>query len=64
MPAFLKDLLRSRRFWVAIGGLAVVVLKDRLPFEVPEDRLVEISVLIGSWIVGESLRSSSAKVAE
>lgn len=63
MPPFLKDLVRSRRFWVAIGGLAVVVLKDRLPFDVPEDRLVEISVLIGSWLVGESLRSSSAKVA-
>jgi len=63
MPLFLKDLFRSRRFWVAIGGVVVVVLKDRLPFDIPEDRLIELSVLVGSWIVGESLRSSSLKVA-
>jgi hypothetical protein len=60
MPSFLNDLLKSRRFWVTVGSLVAISFKDRLPFT--EDQLVNAAVLIGSWIVGESLRSSSLKV--
>jgi hypothetical protein len=59
MPSFLNDLLKSRRFWVTVGSLVAITFKDRLPFT--EDQLVNAAVLIGSWIIGESLRSSSLK---
>jgi hypothetical protein len=59
MPAFLQDLLKSRRFWVSVASIAAVVFKDKLPFT--EEQLQEMVLLIGAWIVGESLRSSSAK---
>ena len=60
MPAFLNDLLKSRRFWVTVGSLVAITFKDKLPFT--EDQLVNAAVLIGSWVIGESLRSSSLKV--
>lgn len=57
MPKILDDLVRSRRFWVAVGSIAAIAFKDKLPFS--EEQIGNIAVLIGSWIVGESLRSSS-----
>jgi hypothetical protein len=60
MPAFLNDLLKSRRFWVSVGSLVAITFKDKLPFT--EDQLVNAAVIVGAWIVGESLRSSSLKV--
>lgn len=61
MPSFVQDLLKSRRFWVSVGAVAAVVLKDRLNIPLSEDQITDIAILIGSWVVGESLRSSSAK---
>lgn len=60
MPSFLNDLLKSRRFWVSVGSLVAVAFKDRLPFS--EEQLINAAVIVGAWIVGESLRSSSLKV--
>lgn len=60
MPSFLNDLLKSRRFWVTIGSLAAVAFKDKLPFS--EEQLINAAIIVGSWIVGESLRSSSKEV--
>jgi phosphate/sulfate permease len=61
MPSFLSDLIKSRRFWVSVGGIAVVVFKDRMGLPLSEDQILDIAVLVGSWVVGESLRSSSLK---
>jgi len=61
MPPFVSDLIKSRRFWVSLGALAAVVLKDRLNIPLSEDQITDIAILIGSWVVGESLRSSSPK---
>ena len=58
----LNDLLKSRRFWVSVASIAAVVFKDKLPFT--EDQLTDIALVIGAWIVGESLRSSSLKAPE
>ncbi len=63
MPSFVQDLLKSRRFWVSVGAIAAVVLKDKLGLPLSEEQITDLAVLIGSWVVGESLRSSSAKVA-
>jgi hypothetical protein len=48
--------LKSRRFWVMLAGVAVVVLKDFTPFT--PDQITAVVLTIGSWIVGESIRSS------
>lgn len=63
MPSFVQDLLKSRRFWVSVGAIAAVVLKDKLGLPLTEDQITDLAILIGSWVVGESLRSSSAKAA-
>jgi hypothetical protein len=63
MPSFVQDLLKSRRFWVSVGAIAAVVLKDRLGLPLSEEQINDLAILIGSWVVGESLRSSSAKAS-
>jgi hypothetical protein len=63
MPSFVQDLLKSRRFWVSVGAIAAVVLKDKLGLPLTEEQITDLAILIGSWVVGESLRSSSAKAA-
>lgn len=63
MPSFVQDLLKSRRFWVSVGAIAAVVLKDKLGLPLTEDQITDLAILIGSWVVGESLRSSSPKAS-
>ena len=52
------SLVRSRRFWVAAAGVAVVVLKEAIGVPLSEDQITQLVLLGASWIVGESLRSS------
>ncbi|NBW16892.1 MAG: hypothetical protein EBR82_53835 [Caulobacteraceae bacterium] len=61
MPSVINDLLKSRRFWVAAASIVAIAFKDKLPFT--EEQITDMAILIGSWIMGESLRSSSAKDA-
>jgi hypothetical protein len=63
MPSFVQDLLKSRRFWVSVGAIAAVVLKDKLGLPLSEEQITDLAILVGSWVVGESLRSSSAKAS-
>lgn len=63
MPSFVQDLLKSRRFWVAVAGVVVVVAKDRLNIPLDEQQLADMCMLIAGWLVGESVRSSSLKAA-
>ena len=58
----LDKLFKSKRFWVAAAGIAVVVLKDRLPFT--DDQISTMVLTLGSWIVGESIRPVDPKPAE
>lgn len=52
----LNDLLKSKRTWLAIAAIAVVVLKDRVPLT--EDQITQIVLAAGSWIIGDSLRAT------
>ena len=61
MPSVINDLLTSRRFWVAAASIVAIAFKDKLPFT--EEQITDMAILIGSWIMGESLRSSSLKNA-
>ena len=60
MPDILQSFLKSRRFWLMVGGVAVAVFKDQLGLPLSEDQINDIVLLVGSWIIGESLRSSQA----
>jgi hypothetical protein len=50
----LKVLVKSRRFWTAVGSVIVVILHDTLG--IPEDTANTIAAIGVSWIVGDSLR--------
>jgi hypothetical protein len=60
MPDILQSFIKSRRFWLMIGGVAVAIFKDQLGLPLTEEQINEMVLLIGAWIVGESLRSSQA----
>ena len=58
----IKALLKSRRFWAAIGGVVVVVLQDTIGLEpATANSIVAVAV---AWIVGDSLRVTSATPTE
>jgi len=53
----LKNLVSSRRFWVAIAGV-VIAVSDALGLGLSAEMVTNLVVIGASWIVGESLRSS------
>ena len=54
MSEKIKTLIRSRRFWVAVGGVVVVVLQDTVGID--EGTAHSLVALGVAWIVGDSLR--------
>jgi hypothetical protein len=55
--ATVKKLLGSKRVIAAMGGIAFVLFKDKIPgITVTEDQAVYVVGLIASWIVGDSIR--------
>lgn len=60
----LKSLLQSRRFWAVASGLIVVVTKELGIANLDETQVTNIAMLIASWVLGESLRSSETTVAK
>lgn len=60
----LKSLLQSRRFWAVASGLIVVVTKELGIANLDESQVTNIAMLIASWVVGESLRSSESTVTK
>jgi hypothetical protein len=50
----IKTLLKSRRFWTAVGSVVVVILNDAIG--IPEETANTIAAIGVSWIVGDSLR--------
>ena len=54
MPEKIKTLLKSRRFWTAVGGVIVVSLNELL--SITEDTANTIVGIAVDWIVGDSLR--------
>ena len=50
----MKSLLKSRRFWTAVGTVLTICLQDTLG--IPETTAMSIVAVGVSWIVGDSLR--------
>ena len=55
----IKNLVKSRRFWVAIAGV-VIAVSDALGLGLSPEMVTNLVVVGASWIVGESLRSSDS----
>ena len=53
----IAPLFKSRRFWVAIGGL-IVTTTNVLGFDLNPEQVNNVVLLGGAWIVGDSLRSA------
>jgi hypothetical protein len=51
-------LTKSRRFWVAVGGVVLCVFNDGLGLNLDAGQVNHIVLLGGAWIVGDSLRSA------
>mgnify|MGYP003148365735 CR=1 FL=1 len=55
MQEKLKALVRSRRFWVAVSGVVILVANDVLSLSLTPDTVQAGVLLLGSWIIGDSL---------
>ena len=51
-----KSLVKSRRFWTAIGTVVTISMQDVIGF--PEDTATSIVAIAVAWIVGDSLRTT------
>jgi len=57
MSEKLSLLIKSRRFWVAVGGV-LVTTTNILGLDLDPEQVSNIVLLGGAWIVGDSLRSA------
>jgi hypothetical protein len=55
-----QTLIKSRRFWVAVAGIAIAAGREQIPFlqNFTDEQITQAILMLGAWIVGESLRSS------
>ena len=60
----IKVLLKSRRFWAVASGLIVVVSKELGLADLDEVQVQNMVMLIATWVLGESLRSSESSVSQ
>tara|TARA_Y100001936_G_scaffold226733_1_gene246390 strand:- start:9673 stop:9846 length:174 start_codon:yes stop_codon:yes gene_type:complete len=52
----IKSLVKSRRFWTAVGTVVTVALQDVIG--IPEETATSIVAVAVAWIVGDSLRTT------
>ena len=57
MSEKLSLLIKSRRFWVAVGGV-LVTTTNILGLDLDPEQVSNIVLIGGAWIVGDSLRSA------
>lgn len=53
----MQELLKSKRFWLAVGSAAAVIAKDYIALT--EQQIQEIILVVAAWIVGDSLRQTT-----
>jgi len=57
MGAKINSLFKSRRFWVAVAGVVIVSSETvRGNIGITADQTTNVVLVLGSWIVGDSLR--------
>ena len=56
-PTKLESWIHSRRFWIAIAGVAVA-MSEELGLAIPAETIEQIVMIAAAWIVGDSLRKT------
>ena len=57
----LNSLLKSRKFWAAVGGIVVVIVKAFAPdLPLSDEQLGGIVILLASYIIGTGLDPARA----
>lgn len=60
----LKVLLRSRKFWAALIGLMMLIVKAYAPsFPLSEDQITEVVTLLVAYVLGTALEDGLARKA-
>lgn len=54
----IQTLVTSRRFWVAVGGVAFVGF-DVLGLGLTAEQSQNITIVLASWIFGDSIRATN-----
>jgi len=57
MSTKLDSMIRSRRFWLAVAGVAVAA-SEELGISIPAETIQQVVMLFAAWIVGDSLRKT------
>ena len=57
----IQALVTSRRFWVAVGGVAFVGF-DVLGVGLSQDQAQNVTIVLASWIFGDSIRSTEGQI--
>ena len=50
----LKSMVKSRRFWIAVGSVVVISLNETLG--IPEETANSVVAIAIAWIIGDSVR--------
>tara|TARA_R110002012_G_scaffold237183_4_gene410928 strand:- start:454 stop:627 length:174 start_codon:yes stop_codon:yes gene_type:complete len=50
----LKAVVKSRRFWTAVGSVVVICLNEVLG--IPEETANTVAAIAVAWIIGDSVR--------
>lgn len=62
MPEKIKALFVSRRFWVTLGSIAVVLVRDKLNenlgLSLSDNDIMVFVLAVGTWVVGDSLKDT------
>ena len=53
----LEAVLHSRRFWLAVAGVAVA-LSEELGVSIPAETIQQIVLMFAAWIIGDSVRKT------
>lgn len=53
----LESALHSRRFWMAVAGVAVA-LSEELGLSIPAETIQQVVLLFAAWILGDSVRKT------
>lgn len=48
------DKLRSRKFWVAIGGALALILVDGLGVDLDKDSIIAVVGVLSAYLLGQS----------
>jgi len=52
----LTSLVKSRRFWISVAGVAAVVLNET--FGISDQEVFEVAGIVIAWVIGDSLRKT------